>query len=228
MNTLQSSQIIGSFRLGERSDIREFIIPNGYEIDQVYNQFSNLPEADRIAELWGWVCVNIDYPFTRRGAATDLHVMQCWEWDNYPLVGRIFRRTFSSEDYWQTPAETIAWGIGDCEDSSVLLCSLLRRFLPEDKVFVSLGFVGDYGHAWVECDGQYLETTLDYLPSNPPIITDEGGPRSQAKFNDKVCYGTLDSGPDARALPLIEKIWGVPTKRIRRLRNVTIQPRSTR
>lgn len=54
-------------------------------------------------------------------------------------------------DYWQTPAESIELGAGDCEDYSILLCSLFRAYgAPDDEVYVVVGEVGfDNVHAWV-------------------------------------------------------------------------------
>jgi hypothetical protein len=50
------------------------------------------------------------------------------------------------EEYYQLPKETLQLRTGDCEDSAILLCSLLRAagYSPDD-VFV----VGGEEHAWV-------------------------------------------------------------------------------
>lgn len=61
-------------------------------------------------------------------------------------------------EFWQTPSETLARQQGDCEDTSILLTSLLKaRGLP---AYVVLGSYQGYGHAWVECNGQVMETTF--------------------------------------------------------------------
>lgn len=59
-------------------------------------------------------------------------------------------------EYWQFPVETLARGIGDCEDTSVLLTSLLRNFTD---ACVVLGNYSGYGHAWVETGHTVLEST---------------------------------------------------------------------
>jgi Transglutaminase-like superfamily len=64
-------------------------------------------------------------------------------------------------DYWQTPEETLSYRTGDCEDFSILLCSLLRTYgIAAERVFVTLGVDGsDDGHAFLiddwYCDGEW-------------------------------------------------------------------------
>lgn len=55
-------------------------------------------------------------------------------------------------DFWQLPRETIEWGKGDCEDVSILLCTMMRiAGVPADNVRIVLGTVqGSFGHAWIE------------------------------------------------------------------------------
>jgi len=55
------------------------------------------------------------------------------------------------KDYWQTPEETLAYRTGDCEDFSILLCSLLRAYgIDAQRVYVALGVNGvQDGHAFV-------------------------------------------------------------------------------
>jgi hypothetical protein len=54
-------------------------------------------------------------------------------------------------DYWQTPEETLFYRTGDCEDFSILLCSLLRAYgIPAERVYVTLGVDGsDDGHSFL-------------------------------------------------------------------------------
>jgi len=57
------------------------------------------------------------------------------------------------DDYWQTPEETISYRTGDCEDFSILLCSLLRAYgIDAECVYVALGVDGgseEPGHAFL-------------------------------------------------------------------------------
>jgi hypothetical protein len=55
------------------------------------------------------------------------------------------------EDYWQTPEETLPYRTGDCEDFSILLCSLLRAYgIDAERVYVALGVDDEeYRHAFL-------------------------------------------------------------------------------
>ena len=57
----------------------------------------------------------------------------------------------SGRDYWQTSEETLSYRTGDCEDFSILLCSLLRAYgIDGHRVYVALGISGEEdGHAFV-------------------------------------------------------------------------------
>jgi len=59
-------------------------------------------------------------------------------------------------EFWQFPFET-ARGGGDCEDSAILLTSLLKNFT---NAYVVLGDYQGWGHAWVASEeGEILEAT---------------------------------------------------------------------
>jgi len=54
-------------------------------------------------------------------------------------------------EYWQLPRETLSLRTGDCEDLSMLLCSLLRASgWDENEVYVVLGEKDGDLHAWVK------------------------------------------------------------------------------
>jgi predicted transglutaminase-like cysteine proteinase len=56
-----------------------------------------------------------------------------------------------SEDYWQTPEETLSYSTGDCEDFAILLCFLLRAYgIDAEQVYVALGVDNEeQGHAFL-------------------------------------------------------------------------------
>ncbi len=58
-------------------------------------------------------------------------------------------------EFWQFPSETLR-GYGDCEDSSILLTSLLKN---RTDAYTVLGSFQGWGHAWVVNEGEILEST---------------------------------------------------------------------
>lgn len=70
-------------------------------------------------------------------------------------------KAFGYEEVWQKPTSTLKRGVGDCEDLSFLLCSLLLALGVQARVVFG-GYNGE-GHAWVEAGagdvGGILETT---------------------------------------------------------------------
>ncbi len=79
-------------------------------------------------------------------------------WALYDVVCRNidYRRDWG--EFWFTPSETLR-GYGDCEDTSILLTSLIRAGGAAD-CHVALGSLGGYGHAWVIGERQIYETTF--------------------------------------------------------------------
>jgi len=76
------------------------------------------------------------------------------------------------EDYWQTPEETLSYYTGDCEDFSVLLCSLLRAYgIDAERVYVALGVDGDDeepGHAFL-IENWYQDGEWRRIESQAPV-----------------------------------------------------------
>ncbi len=81
-------------------------------------------------------------------------------------------------EYWQFPRETLSRRLGDCEDTSILLASLLRNFTDAQ---VALGEYQGYGHAWVLHEGEILETTY----SSARRISDPANYIPYAYFDDR-------------------------------------------
>ena len=85
-------------------------------------------------------------------------------------------------DYWQTPEETLSYRTGDCEDFSILLCSLLRAYgIAADRIYVTLGVDGsEDGHSFViedwYCDGEW-RTIESQAPAQIPSVAWLGGLR---------------------------------------------------
>ncbi len=79
-------------------------------------------------------------------------------WALYDWVCRNIDYRRDIGEFFQWPSETIATKQGDCEDSSILLTSLIRAGgVP--NCHVALGSLGGWGHAWVVSEGEILEAT---------------------------------------------------------------------
>ena len=76
-------------------------------------------------------------------------------WALYDFVCRNISYRRDIGEFWQTPSETLR-GCGDCEDTSILLTSLLKNF---SDAHVALGNFQGWGHAWVVKEGEILEST---------------------------------------------------------------------
>ncbi|GAJ02274.1 unnamed protein product, partial [marine sediment metagenome] len=98
-------------------------------------------------------------------------------WGCLDFVCRNIDYTRDIGEHWKFPSETLASGQGDCEDSSILLVSLLNNFTSS---YVVLGDYQGYGHAWCQFDGQILEST--YTQARP--VTDPGNYEPLVLFNN--------------------------------------------
>jgi len=102
-----------------------FITPNASVIKQTVDNIAKNPLIFDWIEIRDWVAKNIEYVKDSEA--------------------------YGESDYWQLPRETLSLRTGDCEDFSVLLCSLLRaNGWDENEVYVVVG--ENYGryHAWVK------------------------------------------------------------------------------
>lgn len=198
-------------RFGEWLDPREFVRPRQVE-ELAAELMLSLPEQEAVLAAWGYVCEQINYP------PDDHHSLGAFTLADLPFFGRKYLIRRSTPEFWQYPSETLDWKdddrrYGDCEDTSVLLCSLLRNFIPAERVWVVVGEVPAGRHAWVELDGQILETTLSSAP-NPTWRSYSDYVRAWA-FNDIIRVGEIVFVPKAderEKLRWIAARWGHPTK----------------
>ena len=98
-------------------------------------------------------------------------------WSLYDFVCRNIDYRRDIGEFWQFPSETLK-GAGDCEDSSILLTSLLRCFT---NAYTVLGSYQGLGHAWVaNGKGKILEAT--YTKARP--VPDLDAYEPMVMFND--------------------------------------------
>lgn len=77
-------------------------------------------------------------------------------WSLYDFVCRNIDYRRDVGEFWQIPSETLR-GRGDCEDTSILLTSLIRA--GRMPGYTVLGNFQGYGHSWVTENGLIYETT---------------------------------------------------------------------
>jgi len=84
-------------------------------------------------------------------------------WASWTWVDRIANYKEEITEFWAYPIETIMAGEGDCDDTAILLCSVLRNYFPPTDVFVVVGYYfeggQERGHAWVAVGDRILEST---------------------------------------------------------------------
>ena len=72
-------------------------------------------------------------------------------WVGNNIKYRHDNEVYGVPEYWQFGKETINLRTGDCKDSALLLCSLLRAAgYSGDDVYVIIGKNADGYHAWVK------------------------------------------------------------------------------
>lgn len=121
-------------------------------------------------------------------------------------------------EFFKYPRETWDSRLGDCEDSAILLTSIIRNYMQH--VYVAIGFFLSYGHSWTVVslpEGDYvIESTLSSMPPDPWLIrvqeTNEYVP--YIYFNNDVCwmkpgYSLTDITISPDKQELIDYIWGV-------------------
>lgn len=103
--------------------------------------------------------------------------------------------TYGSEvgDYWGTPAETLAAQAGDCDCLAILLCSMLRNYMPPEKVYCAFGLWtlrGETtGHMWVVTEDENGEDRIIEATAGPERPS-KGKYVLYGMFNDKYAFST--------------------------------------
>ena len=102
-----------------------YITPDDPLVLQTLANITTNPLIPDWIEIRDWVANNIEY-----NADSEVH---------------------DAIEYWQFPNETLTLRTGDCEDFSILLCSLLRaNGWNENEVYVVLGVKDELYHGWVK------------------------------------------------------------------------------
>jgi len=90
-------------------------------------------------------------PFSPSVVGAQADIWDCLDW-----VCRNISYREDVGEFWQLSSETLTKKEGDCEDSAILLTSMLRGFT---NAYVVLGSLQGWGHAWGTSEGEILEAT---------------------------------------------------------------------
>jgi len=169
---------------GEERDIREFVQPWSSPVADVAERLP--PDKDQaIFAAWEYVHQHVVYPLVE---PSDYRYQEAFLRDAGGIKVFEPRVALMSEtryDFFQMPSETLAEGAGDCEDSSLLLTSILRNRLSSEEVFVTIGMWQGFGHAWVTVvrNGKHYIVETTRAPTKPLKL--EGPPYvPYIRFND--------------------------------------------
>lgn len=169
----------------EKRYITEFIQPSTPAVLELVR--AKPEDVDPISYFSWWIWNHVSYPTAALPLAPDYHEVRAFRKTGWFAPAAI---KLSTADFWQFPSETLGWAdaqgkhFGDCEDSSFVLCSLLRNYFPPEDVYVAVGNVSILPHAWVKVRhlGKWgiVETTTAHnklLPETRPY-------EAKAIFND--------------------------------------------
>jgi predicted transglutaminase-like cysteine proteinase len=112
------------------------------------------------------------------------------DWVGNNIQYRSDSEIHGESEFWQFPNETIQLRTGDCEDFSLLLCSLLRAdgWSP-DSVYVIVGEQNNQYHAWVKVIWNGYHYNIEPQGNGFAIIGGDiltlSGYNAKYYFNDK-------------------------------------------
>ena len=112
------------------------------------------------------------------------------DWVGNNIQYRSDSEIHGEKEYWQFSNETIQLRTGDCEDFSILLCSLLRAdgWSP-DNVYVIVGEQKNQYHAWVRIIWNDIEYSIEPQATGFAVIGGDilslSGYTAKYYFNDE-------------------------------------------
>jgi hypothetical protein len=88
--------------------------------------------------------------------------MSLRDWVGNNIQYRYDSASHGQDDYWQLPKETMSLRTGDCEDFSIMLCSLLRADgWSSNNAYVVVGEKDGSYHAWVRIIWSGIEYNIE-------------------------------------------------------------------
>lgn len=113
-------------------------------------------------------------------------------------------------DYWELPSETLRRQAADCDGKAILLCSILRNYIPAEEVYCAFGTWRqngrEEGHMWVVMDsgGEEDRIVESTASSRRPV---KGKYNLQAIFNDRYAFSYPEGIRDFELVPVKEEVY---------------------
>ena len=171
---------------GEEHDIREFIQPWSAPVAEIAER---LPEDKDQAILGAWEYIHrhVSYPLVEPSDYRYQEAFLRSAGGVKVFEPRVALMSETLYDYFQLPAETVAAGVGDCEDTAGLLTSILRNRLSAEEIFATIGTWQGFGHAWVTvAKNGKLYTVETTKAAAKPLKTEAAPYIPYIRFNDQV------------------------------------------
>jgi len=176
---------------GELHDIRDFVTPKQYEVDELFKQLRRGSPYDSVAACWEYLNAYVKYPLDVRGRYTDKQKLISF--------GGAF--TYNQPvDYWMFPCEVVARArdaasknrrtLGDCADVATTMVSLLRNQFESDEIYVVIGIYYPLHkpagkHAWVK-----FMLDEEWYYADPTVIF--GDPLNFDLYEEHVLFNDLE------------------------------------
>jgi hypothetical protein len=116
--------------------------------------------------------------------------MKFRDWVGNNIEYKYDTEVHGERDFWQFSNETIQLETGDCEDFSILLCSLLRsNGWQTDSVYVVVGEQNNQYHAWVRLIWNDIQYNIEPQGSGFDMVLGDvaylSGYKAICYFNDR-------------------------------------------
>lgn len=141
-----------------------------------------------------------ELPNTKEAGSFDKRAMLIWDYVAKRIRYVYDKNAHKLPDFWMVPEETLSIKRGDCEDSALLLCSLLLASgISPFCVRAALGTIYNEkdkligGHAWPIYldeggDWRILEATLDKIPDTMPMADELTRGKLKFRYLPSLCF----------------------------------------
>lgn len=108
------------------------------------------------------------------------------------FVRKITKYRKQTGEFFRYPTETLEAKKGDCDDSAILLTSILRNYLNPEYVFTAVGSHSGEGHAWVVINNDHYSRVIEATAFSTKKIN-ESKYKPEVFFNDEYTFSSKDS-----------------------------------